>query len=126
VLYIPAIQLVQLFGLVAAARIPYDPAEQGVHAEEEVAPTRALYVPGTHGKHEDGASAYVPAGQFVDDSEHAVAPDALYDSTAHGVHGATPSIPNVPGKHPRVSVKEPLPTNVIIPPTKRGADGLPV
>ena len=76
-LYVPAMQLVQLLGLVAPARIPYVPAGQGVHVDGETAPTAELYVPGGQAKQDEGACAYVPAGQLVVASKHAEAPDAL-------------------------------------------------
>ncbi len=76
-LYVPAMQLVQFARLVAPARIPYVPVGQAVHAEEAAAPTVELNVPGTQAEQEEGGSAYVPAGQLVDDREQAEAPDTL-------------------------------------------------
>ena len=127
-LYVPAMQAVQLLGLDAPARMPYVPAGQRVHVDGEEAPTVRLYVPGGQGMHEEGACAYVPAGQLVVNSEQVEAPDALYESAAHGAHGATPLALNVPGRHPRVSVKPMLPLdceNVRMPPRKRVDGGFP-
>ena len=98
-------QLVQLLGLAAPARIPYVPARQRTHDDEVAAPTVVLNVPGAQGKQDEGDCAYVPAGQFVAARKHAEAPDALYVFSAHAAHGATPLTPNVPGRHPRVSTK---------------------
>ena len=42
VLYVPAMQEVQLVGPVAPARIPYVPAGQGVHVAGEAAPSVPL------------------------------------------------------------------------------------
>ena len=125
-LYVPAMQLVQFAGLAAPARIPYVPKGQRVHAEEELAPTVTLYVPGTQAEQEEGASAYVPAGQLEDDSEQVDEPDVLYEPTAHDVQGATPPSPKVPGRQPRVSLKLMPPpdcANVRIPPRERVVGG---
>ena len=77
---------------------------------------------------EEGACAYVPAGQLEVASAQVEAPDALYESAAHGVQGATPLALKVPGRQPRASTKLKLPpvcTNVKMPLRKRVDGGLP-
>jgi hypothetical protein len=77
---------------------------------------------------EEGACAYVPAGQLVVTSAQEEAPDALYESAAHGVQGATPLALKVPGRQPRVNTKFMLPpdrANVKMPPRKRVDGGIP-
>ena len=78
---------------------------------------------------EEGACAYVPAGQLVVTSAQEEAPEALYESAAQVVQGATPLALKVPGRQPRVSTKlfmlPPDCTNVKMPPRKRVDGGLP-
>jgi hypothetical protein len=77
---------------------------------------------------EEGACAYVPAGQLVVSSEQLLAPDGLYESAMQGAQGAVPLALNVPGRHPLVSVKPMLPPcceNVRMPPRKRVDGGNP-